>query len=88
MLTCIRALGYLGAACLRVCVSVLVGVSLGLLLGPFAAQAALYYVEGTPAGADLFCCAAQPATEDYLATLRGAVQQLGALPERLSDLSR
>jgi hypothetical protein len=88
VLTCIRALGYLGAACIRVCVSVLVGVSLGLLLGPFAVQAALHYVAGTPAGAELFCCAAQPGTEAYVATLRGAVQQLAALPERLSDLSR
>jgi len=87
VLSCVRMLGYVGGACLRVCVSVLVGASLGLLLGPLVAQAALHHLEGTAVGPDLSCCAARPGTEDYLSTLRWATDRLAALPERLSELS-
>ncbi|MDX6299554.1 MAG: hypothetical protein QOF53_768 [Nocardioidaceae bacterium] len=87
MLTCIHTLGHLGAACVRVCVALLVGASLGLLLGPFAVSAALHYVQGTAVGADLSCCVAQSGPQDYLSTLRWAAQQLQTLPDRLSEMS-
>jgi hypothetical protein len=87
VLTCFRTVGYLGAACVRVCVALLVGACAGLLLGPLAARATVDYLEGTALGADLSCCSPQPGAEDYLATLRRAAHQLEALPLRLSDLS-
>jgi hypothetical protein len=87
VLTCLRAVGYLGGACVRVVVSVVAGALVGLVLGPLAVTAALHYVDGTGLGSDLPCCPSQVSTADYLSTLQEAAHQLEALPARLSELT-
>ncbi|MFL6131999.1 MAG: hypothetical protein ACJ72A_04330 [Nocardioidaceae bacterium] len=86
MLTCLRTIGYLSAACVRVVVAVLVGAAVGLSLAPLAVSATLHYIDGSALGSDLPCCPAQVRTVDYLTALHEAARHLQSLPERLSEL--